>query len=838
MRQSLGGFIAAAFCILGGSYSAQAAPIVTPHDTIPDFCESPTKTSVGSGNWSSGSTWSGGSVPGAGDRVVIGAGHTVTFDASSTPSLYCLGIRGTLNFRTDTNTSLRAGTILVYDVGHLIVGTTANPVAANVTAEIVIANQPLNLGSDPGQYGTGLIAFGEWKMHGAVKTPTYMRLASEPLAGQSTLTLQQSVTGWRVGDRVIIPDTRHLSSSSEWNFDYGAFVSQAEDRTITAVSGNQITLNSPLQYNHFGARNGITNALDFLPHVGNITRNVAIRSETPTGTRGHTLATVRADVDIRYSQFKQLGRTTIDELNDLTNHIGRYPTHFHHLFGNTTTPSNGYQYTFQGNSVEDAGSGYSRLKWAITVHDSHYGLISDNVIFNIGGAAIMTEDGNESFNVFERNFVVHRGQGTGGRDGLGRESSGIYMRGPMNYVRDNVVTNILSDGVDSAYSYKFFFRFLGKIRVPNFKGASTVEGSGQYAILEGNAEGILQFENNEGYGATESGLTYWWVGTWETDPFDGQSPPGEANAKEAIIKNFKVWNVHNKGIFHYAAHKLTIDGWVMRRAAHGGGHALDFSDYFAKNIIIRNSDIQGSVVGISGSPIMGHGTVTIKDTTFLTQLGMIIGQPGSVSAWLDELTEHQFIFDNVKFIAPPGGRYANNTHPTGAIRLMGNGEGRLLPDRFYIYNHNQVPGANYQIFYLDQAPDYIVPQQIFNSDGSLNAYGAPEPGRTNQYWMNLYPDGRYTVSRMIAPCLSTMSGFIDAYVCTLSGNPPPPPPSASRCDINASGAVDVNDIQLCVNQTIGVAPCTTADINLDSQCTVVDVQRVVNASLGGQCVSP
>jgi hypothetical protein len=831
MRQSVGCFIAAVVCVLGGSLSAQAAPIVTPHDTIPDFCESPTKTSVGSGNWSSGSTWSGGSVPGAGDRVVIGAGHTVTFDASSTPSLYCLGIRGTLNFRTDTNTSLRAGTILVYDVGHLIVGTTANPVAANVTAEIVIANQPLNLGSDSGQYGTGLLAFGEWKMHGAVKTPTYMRLSAEPLAGQSTLSLAQSVSGWRVGDQIVLPDTRQLSFS-EWEFNYVTFVSQTEERTITAISGNQITLNSPLQYNHYGARNSITNALDFLPHVGNITRNVVIRSEAPTGTRGHTLATVRADVDIRYSQFKQLGRTTVAVLDDLTNHIGRYPTHFHHLFGNTTTPSNGYQYTFQGNSVESAGSSYSRFKWAITVHDSHYGLISDNVIFNIGGAAIMTEDGNESFNVFERNFIVHRGQGEGGRDGLGRESSGIYLKGPMNYVRNNVVTNVLSDGVDSAYSYKFFFKYLGNIRVPNFKGASTVEGSGQYTTLHGNKKGILQFENNEGYGATESGLTYWWVGTWEIEPF--------ADAEPSVMKDLKLWHMYNKGAFHYAAHRLTIDGLVMRSTNQGPSRCcqvgIDFGDYFAKDVTFQNMDIQGRVGGISGAPNMGNGTVTIKNSTIHAQLGMTIVEPWSVSAWLDGMTPHRYILDNVKFINPPT-VYASVVKQ-GMLQMIGNQEGRLLKNRIYVYNHNQVPGANYQVFFLEQRPDYIVPQQIFNPDGTLNAMGAPEPGRTNQYWMNQYPDGRYTVGGMMAPCLSTLPGFVDAYVCTTSGNPPPPPPSASRCDINVSGAVDVNDIQLCINQTIGVTPCTTADINLDSQCTVVDVQRVVNASLGGQCVSP
>ena len=56
-------------------------------------------------------------------------------------------------------------------------------------------------------------------------------------------------------------------------------------------------------------------------------------------------------------------------------------------------------------------------------------------------------------------------------------------------------------------------------------------------------------------------------------------------------------------------------------------------------------------------------------------------------------------------------------------------------------------------------------------------------------------------------------------------------------DLNASGDVNVTDVQLAVNQALGVAPCQ-ADINKDGQCNVIDVQRVVNAALGGTCVTP
>jgi hypothetical protein len=40
----------------------------------------------------------------------------------------------------------------------------------------------------------------------------------------------------------------------------------------------------------------LSDSTRLLPHVGNATRNVVIRSENPAGTRGHTLFTHRADV--------------------------------------------------------------------------------------------------------------------------------------------------------------------------------------------------------------------------------------------------------------------------------------------------------------------------------------------------------------------------------------------------------------------------------------------------------------------------------------------------------------------------------------------------------------
>jgi hypothetical protein len=46
--------------------------------------------------------------------------------------------------------------------------------------------------------------------------------------------------------------------------------------------------------------------------------------------------------------------------------------------------------------------------------------------------------------------------------------------------------------------------------------------------------------------------------------------------------------------------------------------------------------------------------------------------------------------------------------------------------------------------------------------------------------------------------------------------------------------VNIVDVQLGVNMTLGLAPCT-ANINGAGVCNVVTVQRVINAGLGGTC---
>src|SRR5262249_6113746 len=160
---------------------------------------------------------------------------------------------------------------------------------------------------------------------------------------------------------------------------------------------------APLQYNHPGSWNA-TGAVEFLPHVANLTHNVVFKSESATGTRGHVVFTHRADVNIQNAQFSALGRTTNAADDDTTfdasgfvthggsNQSGRRPVQFRPLLGPAAPPADGYQFVFSGNSVFCPLDPMT-FRWGIALKDSHYGLVSHNVMYNWAGAGLAAEDG-------------------------------------------------------------------------------------------------------------------------------------------------------------------------------------------------------------------------------------------------------------------------------------------------------------------------------------------------------------------------------------------------------------------------------------------------------------
>jgi hypothetical protein len=676
--------------------------IHTAHDHIPNFAANPTISSASNGSWSSPGTWNPARVPGPSDRV--GIRHTVTYDSTNGDAdVIGIDVGGTLRFSTTQTTRLRVGTLIVLPNGTLEVGTSSNPIPPSVTAEIIIKNKALNLTIDPDQYGTGLLSVnGNITIHGGVKDPTWVRVAAEPRAGNASILLEQPVTGWRTGDLIVLPDSREDPTRNN--------DAQLERRTIQSISADQrtIMLSSPLTYTHPGARDQNGNIV-LMPHVMNLTRNVVIRSESPSGTRGHTLYTDRANVDIRYAEFRDVGRTTISPLDNNTNHIGRYALHFHHLMGPTRTPANGYQFTAIGNAILDTNTARSRIKWPIAVHNSHYGLVQANTVFNAGGAGIVTEDGSESYNVIEGN-AVFRVLGEGDRVGTksngvaepGSQGVGFWFHGPNNYIRGNVAANSLEvkGAGEAAYGFEFFQAGDGGLdttpAIPNFKGADT-SIAGQYTTRDIYTIPILEFSNNETYGSPQ-GMTYWWLGL--------EFHTAKSTA-DSVIKDLRIWHTSRYPLYAYQGNRIVFDGLKVYGDPSQQGvdccRVFWFGDYLNKDVTIKNSTFVG--IGAVIPPYAVAGTTRIQNSFVATVAGISIqtsGAPGDCPSCT--FPNRVQIIDNVRFGALPGRTLRAITmeyrtdHGTAALQSS---------DQTLVYSYQGIANNNFQVYYKEQATQNI-----------------------------------------------------------------------------------------------------------------------------------
>lgn len=652
--------------------------------------------------------------PPAGEHLVVAAGQSVMLAASAT--YRDIDVHGVLALDPAATLDLKCVNLRVHPSGQL----RAAP-AADAIQRIIFRDVPLDA-ADGEQAGNGLVARGKVTLRGAAKA-SFVRLAAEALAGDTSLALTEAAAGWRVGDRLVLPDSR------QWRIEGESYVPRYEDATIAAISadGRTITLVAPLLFDHPGARNG-DGVLEFLPHVANRTRNVIVKSESGSGTRGYTLFTGRADVDIRYVAIQTLGRTQLGSTG-AANVADRHPVTFSHLYGPAGGQANGHQFTFIGNAIT-CGLPDHNIKWGLTIRDSHYGLIQGNFLYNWHGAGIITASGNESYNVIEKNIVI-RGRGVGDREGWvgesknrGDEGGAYWFRGPNNYVRGNVGANYHNWNGEAAYGFKFYLPGLETIRVPNFAGADTT-AAGQYTERDGNAMPLLEFAGNETYGV-ENALTIWWLNAKDIFPQGGG---------ESVVRDFRAWHIARYGFYGYPMSKVTFDGYVFRgdpsvlANVNENVMGMWFGDYMTKDLVVRRADIQGARYGII-DPYFGGSHSLIEDSYFRNVRNITVqtlrapgsGGPGS------NRKPKSLVIRNVRHGSTAGWEVGDQTpRPISmSYRLDEDGANFSQPDTVHVYDHDGVPAADYRLYYAQQAADFVMPH---TSGGRV---GAPEPGLTNQ----------------------------------------------------------------------------------------------------------
>lgn len=786
---------------------------------IPDFCASPTKTAVATGNWTSAGTWSPSGQPSTADVVLIPVGYSVTMDANdSATAIECIGIKGRLIWPRNATTAIKFSELIVYGEGMLDIGTTSSPVLGST--RLIMAGtldtgtvSPGPIGSDPEQFGVGVIGIGTVRVHGVQRAQTWYRLTEEVTASETALNIEGGVcpTGWASGDRLILPESRHHRTNLLGGGNGTIGWEHLEELTYSSCSGGTITT-SAAAYDHPGARD-MDGTLVKYPHISNQTRNIVFESANPSGVRGHTMFTERANVDIRYAAFEDLGRTTFEVLDCTlrttgtlqgvanspactvgtgavthvgTNHIGRYPLHVHHLTGPSSPQSNGYQFTLVGNAISDA----ERKKWGIAIHGSHWGLVQWNTMYDIWGAQLATEDGSESYNVIEYNSAI-RGSGVcsdnetiitpeqncdgdtpepgQGWTSAGRDGVGFWFRGGKNYVRHNIAANFYERDVFSSYGFKHYARDIGTVLQPTTQG---VPASTSGTSVDGNAIPILQFEDNEVY-ASSNGWTYWWICAADNTKRDCDA---------GTSKDLTAWHFITRGIYAYPSNGMTIDGYTAygdTPGTQGGeGSAILAGDYMQRNWVLRNLHIEGYRTGFFGTTMSDEPATTPPVIPALASGGTV--QSVSDSYFRNTINIHNptlYTSGSCQQCIPSRITALNNVTFGGGtnINMSLSATGNYIQnDRIIVTDYDGTPGDNFTVYYEEAAASTVLAQKKEQGDPGCSGstptvyciYSTPDSGKTNaQNWT----DNGVALGGEVPSCSDTSLADVTGITCPSTG---------------------------------------------------------------------
>ena len=422
-----------------------------------------------------------------------------------------LRVSGTLHIESPAH--LTAASIYVAGTGALHVGSEARP-ATQVTIELSHSDcAPLetsepNAWSDCLSDGT-LVSVGEVHIHGAPKT-SWTQLNADCAAGCASLSVDEC-DGWSVGERIVVAATGgeaesyaqliNVAASGDPQDNY-----KAEERTIASIShagggreGCTVGVDSPLLYRHRGEY--LHGVVPTRAEVANLARSVTITgppvhwvdAAAPIyGGQGLTTVQVGGGVMVvEWARVENCGRVA----------LGEYCLHWH-LVGDCPDCA------FRGNVVEGG------VNKGITLHGTHNATVDDNVVYDVRGASIYVEDGNEVGNTLSNNCLIcpslsNAAQigrlsnaftgvtGTGHRCGLygvaehadsdQNEQSGIYVLSATSHLIGNHVS-----GHDNAF---FANHQGGRSYGIGAAAGRTCVASSPFLTTRGNV-----FHNNAGFG--------------------------------------------------------------------------------------------------------------------------------------------------------------------------------------------------------------------------------------------------------------------------------------------------------------------------------------------------
>jgi hypothetical protein len=487
--------------------------------------------------------------------VQVRAGHVVTIDARTEAPIRSVHVAGTLQFDPDRDTRLDVGLVKIqagddasesgFDCeAHptapgphaarpaLEIGTQERPIAAGHSAVIRLTAVP---GLDPKECPAIVCCGGRWDAHGSPLSRTWVKVAATVPPGSTTLTLSEPVSGWRVGDRVIVAGTGRKRSLGLREPLETPRRPQTEERRIRAIDGTRLELDAPLAHEH--------NCIEACrPEVANLSRNVVIESADPGGVRGHTMYHRGSVGSISYAEFRHLGKR---------GKLGKYSLHFHRVAD-----------SMRGSSVIGASIWDSANRW-ITIHGTNTLVVRDCVGYRSVGHGFFLEDGTEVENLLDRNLAIGamRGEPLPGQvfPEDRNDGAGFWWANSHNAFTRNVAAEC------DQYGYRFDApEAPGTELVLPVRGADGVRRRVDIRTLP-----FLRFEGNEAHDQWRYGLNL--GGGTGKDEEGGVGDIGPDARHPFVIRDFRVWT--SRWAITPAAPSVLIDGLDLVEGQYGFWHA-------------------------------------------------------------------------------------------------------------------------------------------------------------------------------------------------------------------------------------------------------------------------
>lgn len=506
--------------------------------------------SARSGSWFAEATWEGGKVPAAGARVQIQSGHTVLYDGKSATAIRMIHVAGKLAFVPDRDTLLNVGLIKIqpgddasengFDCdAHvpleaaarvrptLELGSAERPVEAGHTAIIRLVYFD---GMDKESCPAIVCCGGRMEFHGAPMNRTWVKLGAGVRAGDKQVRLAQPVTGWRVGDLVIVTATTRQSKQRQTFRPSTRDATQTEERIIQSLDGDTLVLDRPLAYEH--KADGAYRA-----EVANLSRNVVIESADSSERRGHTMYHRSSGGSISYAEFRHLGKENV---------LGKYSLHFH-LVGST----------MRGSSVVGASIWDSDNRW-LTIHGTNYLVVRDCVGYQSKGHGFFFEDGTEVYNVLDRNLAV---QAFAARP-LPKQVLPFDKNDGAGFWWANSRNAFIHNVACECDEYGYFFQ---AAKVPDFDPVLPVlMPDGSRKPVDIRTLPFIRFEDNEAHCQRRHAFNLGGGVPFGKPNVDGVGPDDK---HPFLIRNLRVWNVH--WAIHPVAPSLLLENLDIHDAEYG-----------------------------------------------------------------------------------------------------------------------------------------------------------------------------------------------------------------------------------------------------------------------------